>query len=161
MWSTYLPNYQMFELWSHKHHLPIWFIPSSLWIDFLRAIYRICVEKNCTNVWLHNQNYKIFPSSKEGVQRTLQWRTWLVQFFPTQTHRPNSPTPLTDDSSENFHDVFYFIFSYNLAKNEEKHVMEIYGWGVRNFPVVRKWSRWIRPMTPKCFVLICELPQEL
>ena len=47
--------------------------------------------------------------------------------------RPNSPAPLTDDwkvtdnSSVNFHDVFFFIFCYNLAKNEEKHIMEIYG----------------------------------
>ena len=47
--------------------------------------------------------------------------------------RPNSPGPLTDnwkvtdDSSVNFHDVFFFIFCYNLAKNEEKKVMEIYG----------------------------------
>ena len=47
--------------------------------------------------------------------------------------RPNSPGPLTDDwkvtddSSVNFHGVFFFIFCYNLAKNEEKHIMEIYG----------------------------------
>ena len=47
--------------------------------------------------------------------------------------RPNSPGPLTDDwkvtddSSVNFHDVFYFIFCQIIAKNEEKHVMEIYG----------------------------------
>ena len=46
---------------------------------------------------------------------------------------PNSPGPLTDDwkvtdnSSVNFHDMFFFIFCYNLAKNEEKHIMEIYG----------------------------------
>ena len=46
---------------------------------------------------------------------------------------PNSPAPLTDDSkvtdnsSVNFHDMFFFIFCYNLAINEEKHVMEIYG----------------------------------
>ena len=39
----------------------------------------------------------------------------------------NSPGPLMDDSTVNFHDVFFFIFCYNLAKNEEKHVMEIYG----------------------------------
>ena len=45
----------------------------------------------------------------------------------------NSPTPLTDDwkvtdnSSVNFHDVFFFIFGQIIAKNEEKHVMEIYG----------------------------------
>ena len=47
--------------------------------------------------------------------------------------RPNSPAPLTDDwkvtddSSVNFHDVFFFIFCQIIAKNEEKHVMEIYG----------------------------------
>ena len=48
--------------------------------------------------------------------------------------RLNSPGPLitddwkvTDDISVNFHGVFFFIFCYNLAKNEEKHVMEIYG----------------------------------
>ena len=46
---------------------------------------------------------------------------------------PNSPGPLTDnwkvtdDSSINFHDVFFFIFCQIIAKNEEKHVMEIYG----------------------------------
>ena len=46
---------------------------------------------------------------------------------------PNSPSPLTDDwkvtdnSSINFHDVFFFIFCYNLAKNKEKHGMKIYG----------------------------------
>ena len=46
---------------------------------------------------------------------------------------PNSPAPLTDNwkvmdnLSINFHDVFFFIFCYNLAKNEEKHIMEIYG----------------------------------
>ena len=47
--------------------------------------------------------------------------------------RPNSPAPLTDnwkvtdDLSVNFHDVFFFIFCQIIAKNEEKHVMEIYG----------------------------------
>ena len=47
--------------------------------------------------------------------------------------RSNSPGPLTDDwkvtddSSVNFHDVFFFIFCQIIAKNEEKHVMEIYG----------------------------------
>ena len=46
--------------------------------------------------------------------------------------RPNSPAPLTDDwkvtdnSSINFHDVFFFIFCQIIAKNEEKHIMEIY-----------------------------------
>jgi hypothetical protein len=45
---------------------------------------------------------------------------------------PNSPGPptdnwkVTDNSSVNFHDVFFFLFCYNLAKNEEKHIMEIY-----------------------------------
>ena len=60
-------------------------------------------------------------------------------------HRPNSPAPLTDDSSVNFHDVLFFIFCQIIAKNEEKHVMEIYGWVIRNFPDIRKWTRWIRP----------------
>ena len=61
--------------------------------------------------------------------------------------RPNSPGPLmddwkvTDESSVNFHDVFFFIFCYNLAKKEEKRIIEIYGRVVHNFPVVRKWSR--------------------
>ena len=42
--------------------------------------------------------------------------------------RPNSPGPLTndwkvtDDSSVNFHDLFFFIFCQIIAKNEEKHV---------------------------------------
>ena len=46
---------------------------------------------------------------------------------------PNSPAPLTDDwkvtddSSINFHDVFFFIFGQIIAKNGEKHVMETYG----------------------------------
>ena len=57
---------------------------------------------------------------------------------------------VTDKLSVNFHDVFFFIFCQIIAKNEEKHVMEIYGWVVRNFPVVRKWTRWIRP---KCVLL--------
>ena len=45
----------------------------------------------------------------------------------------NSPGPLMDDwkvtdySSINFHDVFYFIFCQIIAENEEKLVMEIYG----------------------------------
>ena len=48
-------------------------------------------------------------------------------------HRPNSPGPpmddwkVTDDSSVNFHDVFFFIFCQIIAKNEEKYIMEIYG----------------------------------
>ena len=54
---------------------------------------------------------------------------------------------VTDDSSVNFHDVFYFLFCQIIAKNEEKHVMEIYGWVVRNSPVVCKWTRWIRQKT--------------
>ena len=47
--------------------------------------------------------------------------------------RPNSPAPLTDkwkvtdNSSLNFHDVFFFIFCQIIAKNVEKHDMEIYG----------------------------------
>ena len=46
---------------------------------------------------------------------------------------PNSPGSLTDnwkvmdDSSVNFHDAFLFIFCQMIAKNEEKHIMEIYG----------------------------------
>ena len=45
---------------------------------------------------------------------------------------PNSPAPFADDwkdtdnSSVNFHDVFFFIFCQIIAKKEEKHVMEIY-----------------------------------
>ena len=47
--------------------------------------------------------------------------------------RLNSLGPLTDDwkvmddSSVNFHDMFFFIFCQIIAKNEEKHIMEIYG----------------------------------
>ena len=33
---------------------------------------------------------------------------------------------VTDDSSVNFHDVFFFIFCQIIAKIEEKNVMEIY-----------------------------------
>ena len=62
--------------------------------------------------------------------------TYCAIIFPSEIqlrYRPNSPGPLTDDwkvtddSSVNFHDVFFFIFCYNLAKNEEKHITEIYG----------------------------------
>ena len=47
--------------------------------------------------------------------------------------RPNSPGPLADDwkvtndSSVNSHDIFFFIVCQIIAKNEEKHIMEIYG----------------------------------
>ena len=47
--------------------------------------------------------------------------------------RPNSPASLTDNwkvtdnSSVNFHEVFFFIFCQIIAKNEEKHIMEFYG----------------------------------
>ena len=33
---------------------------------------------------------------------------------------------VTDDSSVNFHDVFFFIFCQIIAKNEEKRIIEIY-----------------------------------
>ena len=45
---------------------------------------------------------------------------------------PNSPGPLTDDwkvtedSSVNLHDMFFFISCQIIAKNGEKLVMEIY-----------------------------------
>ena len=29
---------------------------------------------------------------------------------------------------------------------KKKFIMEIYRWVVRNFPVIRKWTRWIRPL---------------
>ena len=62
----------------------------------------------------------------------------LLYFSPNECpglsrHMPNSPGLLTDDwkvtdnSSINFRDVFFFIFCFNLAKKEEKHVIEIYG----------------------------------
>ena len=50
-------------------------------------------------------------------------RTFSVlspQQYACAVLRPNSPGPLMDDSSVNFHDVFFIIFCYNLAKNEEK-----------------------------------------
>ena len=57
-----------------------------------------------------------------------------IIFFVCQLFlRPNSPAPLTDDwkvtdnSSVNFHDMFFFIFCQIMAKNEEKHVKLIYG----------------------------------
>ena len=40
----------------------------------------------------------------------------------------------------------FLNFCEIIAKNEEKHVMEIYRWVIRNFPVVRKWTRWIWPI---------------
>ena len=52
---------------------------------------------------------------------------------PALLLRPNSPGPLTDDwkvtddSSVNFHGMFFFIFCQIIAINEEKHIMEIYG----------------------------------
>ena len=42
---------------------------------------------------------------------------------------------------------FSSFFCQIMAKNEEKPIMEIYGWVIHNFPVVCKWTRWIRPMT--------------
>ena len=59
--------------------------------------------------------------------------TDITIYYSRYLYRPNSPGPLandwkvTDDSSINFHDVFFFIFCQIIAKNEEKHVMEIYG----------------------------------
>ena len=56
---------------------------------------------------------------------------FLIMRAHDQALRPNSPGPLmddwkvTDDSSVNFHDVFFFIFCQIIAKNEEKHVLEI------------------------------------
>ena len=76
------------------------------------------------------------------MKKNTSWKFTDVSYVTFQSSisgpgefslRPNSPTPLTDDwkvtddSSVNFHDVFFFIFCYNLAKNEEKHIMEIYG----------------------------------
>ena len=80
----------------------------------------------------------------------------LFWFVCVYILRRNSPAPLTDDSSVNFHDVFFFIFCYNLSKNEEKHVIEIYEWVVRNFPVICKWTRWIWPKSVRIsqFVLL-------
>ena len=46
--------------------------------------------------------------------------------FGNTTH-PND-WKVTDYSSVNFHNVFYFIFCQIIAENEEKLVMEIYGW---------------------------------
>ena len=57
----------------------------------------------------------------------------MIRLFAFFRLESISPGPLTDDwkvrddSSVNFHDVFFFIFCYNLVKNEEKHVMEING----------------------------------
>ena len=73
-----------------------------------------------------------------------QEMTKLLDCLVTILQRPYSSGPLTDDSSVNFHDMFFFIFCQIIAKNEEKHIMEIYGWVVCNFPVVHKWTRWIR-----------------
>ena len=67
------------------------------------------------------------------IEFDFSWHESLIgamtrSMTSTYTHRPNSPGPLTDDSSVNFHEVFFFIFcQLILAKNEEKQVMEIYG----------------------------------
>ena len=53
-------------------------------------------------------------SNKKNTKTKIIHRPW-----------PNSPAPLTDDwkvtddSSVNFHDVFFFIFCQIIAKNEE------------------------------------------
>ena len=70
--------------------------------------------------------YNSLLSTRDGLEI---FTTYII----TIDFRPNSPGPLTDDwkvmddSSVNFHDVFFFIFCQIIAKNEEKHVMEIYG----------------------------------
>ena len=50
-----------------------------------------------------------------------QARGMYLWYVGSKHLRPNSPGPLTDnwkvtdDSSVNFHDMFFFIFCYNLA----------------------------------------------
>ena len=67
------------------------------------------------------------------MQNVLHITLQLVEGHQAQSLRPNSPGLLTDDwkvmdnSSVNFHDVFFFILCQIIAKNEEKHVMEFYG----------------------------------
>ena len=54
-----------------------------------------------------------------------QARGMYLWYVGSKHLRPNSPGPhmdnwkVTDNSCVNFHDVFFFIFCYNLAKNEE------------------------------------------
>ena len=43
---------------------------------------------------------------------------------------------VTDDSSINFHDMFFFIFSQIIAKNEAQHTME------------NNWPTKVRAMRP-------------
>ena len=101
------------------------------------TLFTVCVVfERLTNFLMASCTFA-FLTQNIIVQRAVSMR--ILQ--------PNSPGPLTDnwkltdDSSVNFHDMFFFIFCYNLSKNEEKHVMEIYGRVVRNFPVVCKWTR--------------------
>ena len=123
--------------------------------------YHACLLINCC-LYLYLSflvsffNIVSFPNDPcdAGTYNGTCYTKWVNMYVNMKRNfilKPNSPAPLTDDckvtddSSVNFHDVFFFIFCQIIAKNEEKHVMEIYGWVVRNFPVVRKCTRWIQP----------------
>ena len=126
-----------------------------LWLCYYHIIFFVKKKIGVTN-WTSRRFLCIFL--REGKYSHVPNLEASTESFPlpfkkyyNNSVRPNSPAPLTDnwkvtdDSSVNFHDMFFFIFCQIIAKNEEKHIMEIYGWIVRNFPVVRKWTRWIRP----------------
>ena len=86
---------------------------------FSKPFYTVSNEVQINNLYQKRQSN---GQSKRQSNRQMANTIW-----------PNSPGPLTDDwkvtdnSSVNFHDVFFFIFCQVIAKNEEKHVMEIYG----------------------------------
>ena len=102
--------------------------------------------------WPLYYNYHSIPTTYYGVPFMFLLLTpHSTQPFLNFKLRLNSPGPLMDDwkvtdgSSVNFHDMFLFIFCQIIAKNEEKHIMKIYGWVIHNFPVVCNWTMWIRP----------------
>ena len=77
----------------------------------------------------------ITPTFSFGANAVNRAYNIKVGMFPRQNSclsalRLNSLAPLTDDwkvmdnSSVNFHDVFFFILCQIIAKNEEKHVIE-------------------------------------
>ena len=83
---------------------------------------------------MQNPNFDRPKPTKKTKLRTTLTAEKAHYYYSERTKclRPNSPGPLMDDwkvmdnSSVNFHDVFFFIFCQIIAKNEEKHVMEIY-----------------------------------
>ena len=88
-------------------------------------------KMNKSLVWLKEGNFQNPHFDNHTDHHKTIWHILYPDILLLYSLWPNSPSPLTDDwkvkdtSSVNFLDVFFFIFCYNLAKNEEKHIMEI------------------------------------